>query len=51
MAMLRGVMESPDGKTVYSTAEHHKTRVPSNPEHTGRLKAWREKKSKEKSRI
>lgn len=51
MALLRGVMESLDGKTVYSTAEHHKTRVASKQEYADRLKDWREKKRKGKARI
>jgi len=33
MAMIRGSMESENGKTVYATCEHHKVFLPSKPEH------------------
>ena len=29
MALIRGTLESVDGKTVYATCEHHKVNVPS----------------------
>ena len=28
MALIRGLMTSPDGKTIYATCEHHKVNVP-----------------------
>jgi len=40
MAMIRGSMTSVDGKTVYCTAEHHKVRVPTLPEHNKYKVAW-----------
>ncbi|KAM5493036.1 hypothetical protein MaudMau93_001130 [Microsporum audouinii] len=43
MAMLRGVMESVDGKIVYATAEHHKVATPAKPEFAERLMKEREK--------
>jgi acyl-coenzyme A thioesterase 13 len=33
MAMIRGTMSSLDDKTVYSTCEHHKVAVPTQPKH------------------
>ncbi|KAB5513269.1 thioesterase family protein-like protein [Coniochaeta sp. 2T2.1] len=33
LAYIKGYMTSEDGKTVYSTCEHHKARVPSRNEH------------------
>ena len=51
MAMLRGVMESVDGKTVYATAEHHKSAVDSKPEYAKRLRETRERKLREKAKI
>lgn len=33
MALIRGTMTSPDGKTVYCTCEHHKVAVPSLEKH------------------
>lgn len=33
MALIRGTMTSPDGKTIYCTCEHHKVAVPSKEEH------------------
>lgn len=49
--MIKGVMESADGKTVYATAEHHKTAVDSKPEYAKRLRETRARKLKEKARI
>jgi acyl-coenzyme A thioesterase 13 len=46
--MIRGIMESPDGKTVYATAEHHKAAIPTKPEFLERLKSMREE---DKSRL
>ncbi|EEQ28362.1 conserved hypothetical protein [Microsporum canis CBS 113480] len=43
MAMLRGVIESVDGKIVYATAEHHKVATPAKPEFAERLMKEREK--------
>jgi hypothetical protein len=33
MALIRGVMESVDGKTIYAVCDHHKVNVPTLPEH------------------
>lgn len=33
MAMIRGTMESLDGKIIYCTCEHHKVAVPTPAEH------------------
>lgn len=33
MALIRGTMESENGKLVYATMEHHKVNVPTKPEH------------------
>lgn len=43
MALLRGAIESKDGKIVYATAEHHKVSVPALPEFADRLRKYREK--------
>ncbi|GBF65006.1 hypothetical protein TMEN_7723 [Trichophyton mentagrophytes] len=43
MAMLRGVMESVDGKIVYATAEHHKVATPAKPEFAEKLMKERER--------
>jgi acyl-coenzyme A thioesterase 13 len=40
MAMIRGTMCSPDGKTIYATCEHHKVAVPTRPEHLKYLVPW-----------
>ncbi|RDW95302.1 hypothetical protein BP5796_01065 [Coleophoma crateriformis] len=40
MAMIRGTMASVDGKTIYCTAEHHKVRVPTQPEHNKYRVEW-----------
>ncbi|KAK2781010.1 hypothetical protein FQN53_000861 [Emmonsiellopsis sp. PD_33] len=45
MALIGAVMESPDGKVVYATAEHHKVHVPALPEYAARMKEWRERKA------
>ncbi|ODH48324.1 hypothetical protein GX48_05525 [Paracoccidioides brasiliensis] len=41
MALISAVMESPDGKVVYATAEHHKVHVPAQPEYAQRMNEWR----------
>ncbi|KAL1955786.1 hypothetical protein VTO42DRAFT_8106 [Malbranchea cinnamomea] len=51
MALIRGVMESVDGKTVYATVEHHKTALPSKPEYAKRLREARAQRMREKSKI
>lgn len=51
MAMIRGVMESVDGKIVYATAEHHKSALETKPEHVNRLREARARKMKEKARM
>jgi hypothetical protein len=33
MALIRGTLESLDGKTVYVACDHHKVNVPTLPEH------------------
>jgi len=33
MALIRGTMESIDGKTIFAVCEHHKVNVPTLPEH------------------
>jgi len=33
MALIRGSMISPDGRTVYATCEHHKVNMPARPDH------------------
>ena len=33
MALIRGTMESIEGKTVYAVCDHHKVHVPSLPAH------------------
>jgi hypothetical protein len=33
MALIRGTMESVDGKTRYAVCDHHKVNVPTLPEH------------------
>ncbi|OAL67340.1 hypothetical protein A7C99_1204 [Trichophyton rubrum] len=43
MAMLRGVIESVDGKIVYATAEHHKVATPAKPEFAEKLMKERER--------
>ncbi|KAK2809994.1 hypothetical protein FQN50_003410 [Emmonsiellopsis sp. PD_5] len=45
MALIGAVMESPDGKVVYATAEHHKVHVPALPEYAARMKEGREGKA------
>ena len=40
MALIRGDMTSPDGKTVYCTCEHHKVNVPTLPAHLKYRVAW-----------
>ncbi len=42
MAMIRGVMTSLDGKTIFCTCEHHKVGVPSQPAHLKYKVAWDE---------
>jgi hypothetical protein len=42
MAMIRGVMTSLDGKTIYCTCEHHKVSVPTQPDHLKYKVAWDE---------
>lgn len=42
MAMIRGVMQSPDGKTTYCTCEHHKVSVPTQKEHLTYRVGWDE---------
>jgi hypothetical protein len=41
MALLRGTLESVDGKTVYATCEHHKVNIPILPEHVEARKMMR----------
>ena len=33
MALIRGAIESVDGKTIYAVCDHHKVNVPTLPEH------------------
>jgi len=40
MAMIRGIMSSPDGKTIYCTCEHHKVAVPTQKEHLTYRVGW-----------
>jgi acyl-coenzyme A thioesterase 13 len=40
MAMIRGRMTSPDGKTTYCTVEHHKVSVPTQPQHLEHRVEW-----------
>ena len=40
MAMIRGSMESLDGKIIYATCEQHKVAVPTQPEHLQFKVAW-----------
>ncbi|KAK2752457.1 hypothetical protein FQN54_008119 [Arachnomyces sp. PD_36] len=47
-SLIRGVMESPDGKITYATAEHHKIAVPSLPEYSKRLAEHREERARRK---
>lgn len=42
MAMIRGVMTSLDGKTIYCTCEHHKVSVPTQKDHLKYKVAWDE---------
>ena len=49
--MIRGTMESPDGKTVYATVEHHKINVPTREAHLAaeiELQAEKDKNGKAK---
>jgi len=48
MAMIRGTMESQDGKVVYCTCEHHKVSVPTKPEHLTHRVTWDKSWEKEK---
>ncbi|PGH12197.1 hypothetical protein AJ80_06817 [Polytolypa hystricis UAMH7299] len=41
MALIRGIMESPDGKKVYATAEHHKVALAELPEYSARIREKR----------
>ncbi|EFW13910.1 hypothetical protein D8B26_005919 [Coccidioides posadasii str. Silveira] len=49
MTLLRGVMESVDGKTIYATAEHHKVAVDAKPQHANRLRNYRAQMQNEPS--
>lgn len=40
MAMIKGVMTSLDGKTIYCTAEHHKVNTPVQPQHMEARVPW-----------
>ncbi|KAH8820556.1 HotDog domain-containing protein [Xylogone sp. PMI_703] len=40
MAMIRGIMTSFDGKTIYCTCEHHKVAVPTQPKHLEYRVPW-----------
>jgi acyl-coenzyme A thioesterase 13 len=42
MALIRGIMCSPDGKTTYATCEHHKVAVPTLPAHLKYPVPWDE---------
>lgn len=46
MALIRGVMESVDGTTIYAVCDHHKVNVPTLPEHID-LRAEMEEQRKE----
>lgn len=51
MALIRGTMESVDGKTIYATVEHHKVHVPTREGHYAmemEMKAAKEKQEKAK---
>ena len=42
MAMIRGIMTSLDGKTIYCACEHHKVSVPTQKDHLKYKVAWDE---------
>ncbi|OAX82924.1 hypothetical protein ACJ72_02731, partial [Emergomyces africanus] len=48
MALISATMESPDGKVVYATAEHHKVHTPALPEYVRKMKEWRQRKERAK---
>ena len=44
MALIRGTMESMDGKTTYTVCDHHKVNVPTLPKHVD----WLEEMNQER---
>jgi acyl-coenzyme A thioesterase 13 len=54
MAMIRGVLTSQDGKTIYCTCDQHKVSVPTRPEHLKYRVEWDElwdKEGQEKAKL
>ena len=51
MALIRGVMESVDGKTIYAVCDHHKVNVPTLPEHIDLREEMEQQRKEAKIRI
>jgi len=51
MALIRGTMESVDGKTIYAVCDHHKVNVPTLPEHINLREEMEEQRKDAKANI
>lgn len=51
MALIRGVIESVDGKTIYAVCDHHKVNVPTLPEHIDLREEMAQQRKEEKGRV
>jgi acyl-coenzyme A thioesterase 13 len=51
MALIRGVMESVDGKIIYAVCDHHKVNVPTLPEHIDLREEMEQQRWEAKERV
>ena len=51
MALIRGVMESVDGKTIYAVCDHHKVNVPTLPEHIDLREEMEQQRKEARGRV
>lgn len=51
MALIRGVMESVDGKIIYAVCDHHKVNVPTLPEHIDLREEMEQQRRESKGRV
>jgi acyl-coenzyme A thioesterase 13 len=51
MALIRGVIESVDGKTIYAVCDHHKVNVPTLPEHIDLREEMEQQRKEARARV
>jgi hypothetical protein len=51
MALIRGVIESVDGKTIYAVCDHHKVNVPTLPGHIDLREEMEQQRKEARGRV